>query len=87
MQILNHFYWELQQLRVVSKKEKILFPVIVSLIVPPAATLVGMLMFGNLFRECEVIGRLEYTAKNALINTITIGLGLSVGAKLLVQSS
>jgi len=76
---------KMQQLRVVSKKEKILFPVIVtilvSLIVPPAATLIGMLMLGNVFRECGVVGRLEDTAKNALINIITIGLGLSVGAK------
>jgi len=76
---------KMQQLRVVSRKEKILFPVIVtilvSLIVPPAATLVGMLMLGNVFRECGVVGRLEDTAKNALINIITIGLGLSVGAK------
>jgi len=76
---------KMKQLRVVSKKEKIIFPVIVtllvSLIVPPAATLVGMLMLGNVFRECGVVGRLEDTAKNALINIITIGLGLSVGAK------
>ncbi len=74
----------MQQLRDVSKKEKILFPIIVtivvSLIVPPAATLVGMLMLGNLFRECGVVGRLEDTAKNALINIITIFLGVTVGA-------
>ena len=67
-----------------QKKEKILFPIIVtivvSLIVPPAATLVGMLMLGNLFRECGVVGRLEDTAKNALINNITIFLGVTVGA-------
>ena len=72
------------QLRDVSKREKILFPiivtVIVSLIVPPAATLIGMLMLGNLFRECGVVGRLEDTAKNALINIITIFLGVTVGA-------
>ncbi len=75
---------KMQQLREVSKKEKIIFPiivtVIVSLIVPPAATLVGMLMLGNLFRECGVVGRLEDTAKNALINIITIFLGVTVGA-------
>lgn len=72
------------QLREVSKKEKILFPIIVtivvSLIVPPAATLIGMLMLGNLFRECGVVGRLEDTAKNAMINIITIFLGITVGA-------
>lgn len=75
---------KMTQLREVSKKEKILFPiivtVIVSLMVPPAATLVGMLMLGNLFRECGVVGRLEDTAKNALINIITIFLGVTVGA-------
>ena len=74
----------MSQLRAVSKKEKILFPVIVtvvvSLIVPPAATLIGMLMLGNLFRECGVVGRLEDTSKNALINIITIFLGVTVGA-------
>jgi len=72
------------QLRDVTKREKILFPIIVtivvSLIVPPAATLIGMLMLGNLFRECGVVGRLEDTAKNALINIITIFLGVTVGA-------
>lgn len=75
---------KMKQLREVSKKEKIFFPIIVtvvvSLIVPPAATLVGMLMLGNLFRECGVVGRLEDTAKNALINIITIFLGVTVGA-------
>lgn len=75
---------KMKQLRDVSKKEKIFFPIIVtvvvSLIVPPAATLVGMLMLGNLFRECGVVGRLEDTAKNALINIITIFLGVTVGA-------
>ena len=72
------------QLREVSRQEKILFPVIVtilvSLIVPPAATLIGMLMLGNLFRECGVVARLEDTAKNAMINIITIFLGVTVGA-------
>lgn len=72
------------QLREVSKREKILFPIIVtiivSLMVPPAATLIGMLMLGNLFRESGVVGRLEDTAKNALINIITIFLGVTVGA-------
>jgi len=72
------------QLREVSKREKIIFPIIVtiivSLMVPPAATLIGMLMLGNLFRESGVVGRLEDTAKNALINIITIFLGVTVGA-------
>lgn len=75
---------KMTQLREVSKREKILFPiivtVIVSLIVPAAATLIGMLMLGNLFRECGVVGRLEDTAKNAMINIITIFLGVTVGA-------
>ncbi len=72
------------QLRPVSKKEKILFPIIVtivvSLILPPAATLIGMLMLGNLFKECGVTERLTKTATNELINIVTIFLGLSVGA-------
>lgn len=75
---------KMDQLRSVSKLEKILFPImvtlIVSLIVPPAATLVGLLMLGNLFRESGVVGRLEDTAKNALINIVTIFLGVTVGA-------
>lgn len=75
---------KMTQLRSVSKKEKILFPIVVTiitaLIVPPATTLIGMLMVGNLFRECGVVARLEDTAKNAMINTITIFLGMSVGA-------
>jgi len=72
------------QLRTVTKREKILFPIIVtvvvSLIVPPAAALIGMLMLGNLFRECGVTARLEDTSKNALINIVTIFLGVTVGA-------
>ena len=72
------------QLREVSKKERIIFPIVVtvlvSMIVPPAAALIGMLMLGNLFRECGVTARLEETSKNALINMITIFLGVTVGA-------
>ena len=75
---------KMAQLRQVSKLEKILFPIlvtlIVSLIVPPAATLIGLLMLGNLFRESGVVGRLESTAKNELINIVTIFLGVTVGA-------
>jgi len=75
---------KMQQLRNVSKLEKIVFPVIVtvlvSLIVPPATALVGMLMLGNLFKECGVVGRLTDTAQNALMNIVTIFLGVTVGA-------
>ncbi len=74
----------MKQLRVVTQTEKIIFPivvtVVVSLIIPAAAPLIGMLMLGNLFRECGVTGRLNDTAQNALINIVTIFLGVSVGA-------
>ena len=74
----------MEQLREVSKIEKIIFPVlvtvVVALIVPSATSLVGMLMLGNLFRECGVTERLSRTAQNELINIVTIFLGLSVGA-------
>ncbi len=72
------------QLREVSKLEKVVFPiavtVIVSLIVPSAAPLVGILMFGNLMKESGVCGRLVNTAQNELMNIITIFLGVTVGA-------
>lgn len=75
---------KMDQLREVSKTERIIFPIfvtiIVSLVVPPAAALVGFLMLGNIFRECGVTARLEDTSKNALINIITIFLGVTVGA-------
>lgn len=74
----------MEQLRPVSKVEKIIFPVIVavvgSLILPSAAALLGSLMFGNLIRESGVVDRISKTAQNELINIITIFLGLSVGA-------
>jgi sodium ion-translocating decarboxylase beta subunit len=74
----------MEQLRPVSKVEKIIFPIIVtilaSFLVPPATALVGMLMLGNLFRECGVVERLSKTTQNELINIITIFLGLTVGA-------
>lgn len=74
----------MEQLRPVSKKEKIIFPImvtiVVSLILPSAAVLVGMLMLGNLMRECGVVDRLSKTAQNELMNIIVICLGLSVGA-------
>lgn len=73
------------QLRKVSKTEKIVFPIAVvlfcSLLLPSVAPLLGLLMMGNLFRESGVVQRLSDTAQNALINIITIMLGLSVGAK------
>ncbi len=74
----------MEQLRPVSKTEKIVFPIVVTifvaLIVPSAASLVGMLMLGNLLRESGVVDRLSKTAQNELINIVTILLGLSVGA-------
>ena len=74
------------QLREVSKTERILFPIVllllVALLLPAAAPLLGMLAFGNLMRECGVVDRLSDTTQNALINTVTIFLGLSVGSKL-----
>lgn len=77
------------QLRPVSKREKILFPIIllllVALLLPDAAPLLGMFCFGNLMRESSVVERLSDTAQNALINTVTIFLGLSVGAKLVAD--
>ncbi|HIT68372.1 MAG TPA: sodium ion-translocating decarboxylase subunit beta [Candidatus Aphodomonas merdavium] len=74
----------MEQLRPVSKTEKIVFPVmvtiVVSLLLPSAAPLVGMLMLGNLFRVCLVADRLSDTAQNALMNIVTIFLGVTVGA-------
>ncbi|MBR5152252.1 MAG: sodium ion-translocating decarboxylase subunit beta, partial [Clostridia bacterium] len=74
----------MEQLRPVSKTEKIVFPIVVTivvaLIVPDAVSLVGMLMLGNLMKECGVVERLSKTAQNGLMNTITIFLGLTVGA-------
>ena len=72
------------QLRKVSKVEKIIFPIVVvvfcSLLLPSVAPLLGMLMLGNLFRESGVVARLSDTAQNALINIVTIMLGVTVGA-------
>lgn len=74
------------QLRHISKLEKILFPllllVLVAMLLPDAAPLLGMFCFGNLMRECGVVDRLSDTSQNALINIVTIFLGLSVGSKL-----
>ena len=77
---------EMTQLRVVSDREKIFFPlmllVLVALMVPSAAPLLGMFCFGNLMRECGVVDRLSDTTQNTLINITTIFLGLAVGSKL-----
>ena len=77
---------EMVQLREVSKTERILFPILllllVALLLPSAAPLIGMLAFGNLMRECGVVDRLSDTTQNALINIVTIFLGLAVGSKL-----
>ncbi|WP_243445011.1 sodium ion-translocating decarboxylase subunit beta [Romboutsia maritimum] len=72
------------QTKPVSKKAKIIFPIVVtivvSLLLPTAAPLIGMLMFGNLLKECGATDRLSDTASNALMNIVTIFLGISVGA-------
>lgn len=81
---------KMEQLRHVSKLEKILFPVVVTVIVvlilPTTAPLVGMLMLGNLFRECGVVKQLTETASNALMYIVVILLGTSVGATTTAQS-
>jgi len=75
---------KMDQLRVVSRKEKILFPIVIMmatiLLIPTTVPLIGMLMFGNLLKESGVVDRLSKTAQNELINIITIFLGLTVGA-------
>lgn len=77
---------EMVQLREVSKTERIVFPImlllLVAMLLPSAAPLIGMLAFGNLMRECGVVDRLSDTTQNALINIVTIFLGLAVGSKL-----
>jgi oxaloacetate decarboxylase beta subunit len=75
---------KMRQLRPVSSKEKLLFPLIgttlIVLLIPAVAPLMGMFMFGNFMRECGVVKRLSETAQNALMNIVTIFLGVSVGA-------
>ncbi|MGH1485662.1 MAG: sodium ion-translocating decarboxylase subunit beta [Cellvibrionaceae bacterium] len=77
---------EMKQLRPVTKLEKICFPlavlILVAFFLPSAAPLLGMFCFGNLMKECGVVDRLSDTAQNALINIVTIFLGLAVGSKL-----
>lgn len=74
----------MEQLRPVSKRERVLFPIVVTVLVglllPPAIPLVGMLMLGNLFRESGLVDRLSKTAQNDLMNTVVIFIGLTVGA-------
>ena len=81
---------EMKQLREVSRAEKIVFPVmlliLVALLLPDAAPLLGMFAFGNLMKESGVVDRLSDTAQNALINIVTIFLGLAVGSKLMAES-
>ena len=76
----------MQQLRPVTKAERIVFPlsllVLVAMLLPDAAPLLGMFCFGNLMRECGVVARLTDTTQNALINIVTIFLGLGVGSKM-----
>jgi len=77
---------EMTQLRAVTKREKIVFPLVVLslcvIFLPDACPLIGALAFGNLCKECGVVDRLSDTMQNALINIVTIFLGLSVGSKL-----
>ncbi len=77
---------KMEQLRPVSKLEKIIFPISVltvcAILLPSATPLVGSLMFGNLAKECGVVNRLSDTMQNALMNIVTIFLGLSVGSKM-----
>ena len=75
---------EMKQLRTVSQREKIIFPIVITVIIaallPSAATLIGCLMLGNLMKECGVTERLSKTVQNELMNIVTIFLGISVGA-------
>lgn len=77
---------KMEQLRPVTKAERIVFPlsllVLVAFLLPDAAPLLGMFCFGNLMKECGVVNRLSDTTQNALINVVTIFLGLGVGSKM-----
>ncbi len=81
---------KMEQLRFVSKTERIIFPIVVAvfviLLLPATAPLIGCLMLGNLLRECGVTERLSDTAQNALMNTVTIFLSISVGATTVASS-
>ena len=78
--------FEMRQLRDVTQREKICFPLmlilLVALFLPDAAPLLGMFCFGNLMKECGVVDRLSDTVQNSLINIVTIFLGLGVGSKM-----
>jgi oxaloacetate decarboxylase beta subunit len=75
---------EMKQLRTVSQREKIIFPIVITVVIaillPSAAPLIGCLMLGNLMKECGVTERLSKTVQNELMNIVTIFLGISVGA-------
>ncbi len=81
---------KMTELRKVSQAEKIIFPImvtiVVALIVPDALVLIGCLMFGNLLNVCGVTGRLSETAQNAMMNIVTIFLGVSVGATAVAEN-
>ena len=81
---------KMEQLRPVSRTERILFPIISTiacgLILPPAVPLIGMLMFGNLLRECGCTERLSQAAQNEVLNATTIFLGISVGATMMADT-
>lgn len=81
---------KMRQLRPVSAREKLFFPLVASvliiLLIPAVAPLMGMFMFGNFMRECGVVRRLSDTAQNALMNIVTIFLGLSVGATMQAEA-
>jgi carboxybiotin decarboxylase len=74
----------MKQLRPVSRLEKILYPIVATIVIclltPPAAPLMGLFMIGNLFRECRVVDRLLKTSQNELLNIVTIVLGIAVGS-------
>ncbi len=80
----------MKQLRDVSKKEKIVFPIVITLVavlvVPSAGSLIGCLMFGNLLKECGVTERLSKTVQNELMNIVTVFLGISVGATAVAET-
>ena len=81
---------KMEMTRQVSKTEKIIFPIVVALVVilllPSTAPLIGCLMLGNLWRECGVTERLSDTVQNALMNIVTVFLGISVGATTVASS-
>lgn len=81
---------EMMQLKEIEKPVRILFPIITTLLtgllLPSAAPLIGMLMLGNLFRECGVVDRLLKTSEDALLNIVTIFLGVSVGASMTAET-